>query len=279
MSDTMKLSWHLMLFLLCLLCLPCHQEEAPAPAKPASEGGALYRVAILVPSSPWMHPELKRMIMENLRRVPRANPKLVLRIFIDAGPLQSLPDESRPLSKTARLRNRMLSSINLHDYDYIMWIDADIVEFPFDLPSKLIFANPTGATAPLVLIEEPGPMGPNQFYDTTAFTLKGTSGLYPNLNIPYVEGRSVQRLPPYVPYRKEGEDLVEMDGIGTVYVLPVEVFTVGNASYVDHPRLTEHWSVIEKVHEMGRKVLMHLEVQVRHANLPLYGSDWHHNSN
>eukprot|EP00960_Hanusia_phi_P072264 767743-Hanusia_phi.AAC.1 len=29
------------------------------------------------------------------------------------------------------------------------------------------------------------------------------------------------RLPPYVPYRKEGEDLVEMDGIGTVYVLPV----------------------------------------------------------
>eukprot|EP00960_Hanusia_phi_P072265 767743-Hanusia_phi.AAC.2 len=41
----------------------------------------------------------------------------------------------------------------------------------------------------------------------------------------------------------------------------VEVFTVGNASYVDHPRLTEHWSVIEKVHEMGRKVrscLLHL---------------------
>ena len=28
-------------------------------------------------------------------------------------------------------------------------------------------------TAPVVLIEEPGPLGHNQFYDTTAFTLKG----------------------------------------------------------------------------------------------------------
>ncbi|EKX40541.1 hypothetical protein GUITHDRAFT_113327 [Guillardia theta CCMP2712] len=248
-----------------LLSLPCLPTEVTASSIDASKENKLYRVAILVPSSPWMHPELKRRIMENLRRVPRANPKLYVRIFIDAGPLQNLPG--------------MLSSIDLRDFDYIMWMDADIVEFPFDLPSKLIFANPTGATAPLVLIEEPGPMGPNQFYDTTAFTLKGKSDLYPDLNVPYVEGRSVERLPPYVPYRRDGEELVEMDGIGTCYVLPVEVFTVGNATYIDHPRLTEHWSVIKKVHEMGRKVLMHLEVRVRHANLPLYGSDWHRNSN
>ena len=53
-----------------------------------------------------------------------------------------------------------------------MWIDSDLVEIPPDLPTTLVTANPDGVTAPMVLIEEPGPVGPNQFYDTTAFVLK-----------------------------------------------------------------------------------------------------------
>ena len=101
-------------------------------------------------------------------------------------------EDERPLSKTARLRNRMLDSIDLHAFDYLLWIDSDVIEIPADLPTTLINANPTGVTAPLVLIEEPGPLGKNQFYDTTAFVLKGRSDFAQNDSSPYVQDRSVE---------------------------------------------------------------------------------------
>lgn len=110
-------------------------------------------------------------------------------------------------------------------YDYVLWIDSDLVEYPPDIPTTLIAANPEarprpapatsrqhgtgspaprwrratrprdrcplshsltaaptassaqGVTAPLVLLEEPGPQGTDQFYDTTAFVLRGRSGI------------------------------------------------------------------------------------------------------
>jgi hypothetical protein len=138
----------------------------------ASDPPAKRRVAILVPSNPRLHPRLKTILTDNLHAILDSNPQLDLRIYVDAGPLPELPDDMRPLSKISRLRNRMLDSLDLEKFDYLVWIDSDLVEIPPDLPTTLVTANPDGVTAPMVLIEEPGPVGPNQFYDTTAFVLK-----------------------------------------------------------------------------------------------------------
>ena len=87
--------------------------------------------------------------------------------------------------------NLSLTTLQQGSFDYLVWIDSDVVEFPADLPTTLILANPQGVTAPVVLIEEPGPLGPSQFYDTTGFVLKGRSESDPTNTDPYVEGRSV----------------------------------------------------------------------------------------
>merc|ERR1712205_108468 len=96
------------------------------------------------------------------------------------------------------------------------------------------------------LIEEPGPVGPNQFYDTTAFVLKGRAHVAANDTDPYVAGRSIEMFPPYIPNKNGGSELVEMDGVGTCYSIPTRVFTAGNARFQDHRRLTEHYSVISR---------------------------------
>jgi hypothetical protein len=95
------------------------------------------------------------------------------------GALRSLPE------------SLFLTTLQQGSFDYLVWIDSDVVEFPADLPTTLILANPQGVTAPVVLIEEPGPLGPSQFYDTTGFVLKGRSESDPTNTDPYVEGRSV----------------------------------------------------------------------------------------
>jgi hypothetical protein len=194
-------------------------------------------------------------MLENVRRLLDFNSRgpLCVRAFLDGGPIESLPEDTRPLSKTSRLRNRLLDSLNISEWDYILWIDADVIEYPPDLPWLLIKDNPGGVTAPLVLIEEPGPEGPNQFYDTTAFTLKGRANFDIENTHPYVEGRSVNKLKPYVPVTNEtggksghDRDLVDVDGVGTVYILPASLFEDGSVRYVDHSRLTEHWCVLNQ---------------------------------
>jgi hypothetical protein len=48
----------------------------------------------------------------------------------------------------------MLREIDVdRNFDYVMWLDSDLVSFPPDLATHLIRVNPEGITAPLVLIE------------------------------------------------------------------------------------------------------------------------------
>jgi len=264
-----------------LLLLALASTAAAAKADKECAGIKHARVAVLIPSAPDLHRQLKGLMLDNARNLMRSNPCIKVQTFIDGGPIETLAEDTRPLSKTARLRNRMIDSLDLKEWDYVLWIDADVVEYPPNLPTLLLKDHPNGVTAPTVLIEEPGPAGPNQFYDTTAFTLKGQHDFMANESFPYVAGRSVELFYPWVPGpwadTKEAE-LVNVDGVGTVYMVPAEVFRKGHR-YADHERLTEHWSIVEQAHEMKYPVKMHRGVLVRHAHLPKYGHHWHTNAN
>uniref|UniRef100_A0A6T8LRV9 Uncharacterized protein n=1 Tax=Hemiselmis andersenii TaxID=464988 RepID=A0A6T8LRV9_HEMAN len=276
-GHTLPPSFPLLPLLLLLLVPPANPLEhwGGEPGEGEIPTCANRSVAVLIPASPFLHHEIKDKMMLNARRILDDNPLFCLQVFIDGGPIDDDDDDTRPLSKISRLRNRMLASLDMSRWDYVLWIDADVVEYPPDLPTQLIMDNPGGITAPVVLIEEPGPLGPNQFYDTTAFTLKGASHLFPDDSSPYVEGRSLLQFPPYVP--NATRRLEDVDGAGTVYVVPSSLFRDGSVRYSDDARLTEHWSVIRQAHSRGVPVQVHLGVQVRHANLPNYGESWHEN--
>jgi hypothetical protein len=77
-------------------------------------------------------------------------------------------------------------------HEYVLWVDADVVEYPPNLVTLLHQANPEGVTAPTVLIEDSnsedyhsrcrgGVCGGKaqkerhfQFYDRAAFIVAGT---------------------------------------------------------------------------------------------------------
>ncbi|KAJ1484517.1 hypothetical protein T484DRAFT_1796667 [Baffinella frigidus] len=95
------------------------------------------RVVAMVPTRSGLHPGIVRRAEKSLLALETSNPTLNLTIFI--------------FNKTA----------NVYAYfDYVLWIDSDL-----------------GVSAPLVLLEEPGPHGTDQFYDTTAFVLQGRSNV------------------------------------------------------------------------------------------------------
>ncbi len=58
---------------------------------------------------------------------------------------------------------------HLGEHDYVLWIDADVVDYPPDLPSRLIERDPLGISAPLVLAAGGG----GRFYDTAGFVEEG----------------------------------------------------------------------------------------------------------
>mmetsp|Transcript_9690 Transcript_9690/g.32418 ORF Transcript_9690/g.32418 Transcript_9690/m.32418 type:complete len:449 (+) Transcript_9690:69-1415(+) len=274
---------------------------ASIPSRPVKirrhVASTLPRVIVMFPKRKEIHPQIEKLAETALIALRDGNPDLNISLFVFDEHVPKQSSDRRPLSKTVRIRNIMMSRIRMaEDFDYVMWIDSDLVSYPPDLPSKLIRSNPHGMTAPLVLLEEPGPLGTDQFYDTTAFVLEST--LHPSNPTPYLEGRNVDRLYPYVlkgnaPCSRQlsnlsivercssyiPSDVESLDGVGTIYIVAADIYSEGMVLYEDHPAFTEHFSIAAHARRMGRPVLMYNGAVARHANLLLYGETFHDNSN
>jgi len=224
-------------------------------------------VLAIIPIKPQMNPQLKWMAMERAYAMVGENPALDMGIFIDARAEPSQPGDCRVWSKVARVRNKVLGSIDLAKWDYLLWIDADIIEYPPDLPARLIEANPEGMTAPIVLVEES-----NRFYDWAAFIIAGKDSVRP-ADRSRIVGRNLQHEPPYWPEEPK-EELVEMACVGAVTMVPTWVYRQG-VTYLDHPAFTDHYPIARFVRDCGKRVICHRGVKVAHAELPRYGEAWH----
>jgi len=178
------------------------------------------RVVVMIPMGKELHPAIERKFQSALKAMQAGNPSLNLTTFIFDKVVPRQEGDDRPLSKVARVRNMMLDEARVsEDFDYVLWIDSDLTSFPPDVPTELIRVNPDGVTAPMVLIEEPAPLGTEQFYDTTAFIRYGRSGLAPHGaqftcctstkvqtltqkalpdRSPYYEGRNIGRFYPFL---------------------------------------------------------------------------------
>lgn len=160
--------------------------------------------------------------------------------------------DGRRFSPHAAARNAMLDRYLHKHHTHVLWIDADLVGYPPDLPSWLHAIEPAGIVAPLPLIE-----GSARFYDVLGFVEP--------------DGRHAHPWPPYL--RDEGE-LVAMQAVGACYLAPAELFQSG-LRYEPVPSQTEHYSVCIAHAVAGYRVSATRAIQVAHADLPKWGEPFH----
>ncbi len=246
------------------------------------------RILVAIPIKHQMHPYLKSNCFTHAAQLPAANPDFDVVLHYDYTIIPSEPTDCRPWSKVARIRNKVVDSLNLGLYDYVCWLDADIVDYNKDILTKLITANPDGVCAPLVLIE-----GTDQWYDWAAFVMKGRSHIEPE-NRNRIWGRNLQHPAPYwwvdgganpdrdpmhapkdgTPMDFKGETIIDVDSVGAMYVMTTDIYRAG-IRHEDHPAFTDHFPICEAALKMGRRVTVDRTSKAYHAILPNYGEKWH----
>lgn len=165
--------------------------------------------------------------------------------------LCSARGDGRPFSAHAAARNEMLARYLRLEHTHVLWIDADVVAYPPDLPARLLAIADSAIVAPFPFIE-----GSGRFYDTYGFV--------------DAEGR---RASPWGDYLRGG-DLIPMQAVGTCYLAPAALYHDG-ARYEPTPGHTEHWSVCAAARDVGTPIWAARRITVEHARLPAYGEQWH----
>jgi len=163
--------------------------------------------------------------------------------------LEAPPDDAPPFSGIAMARNALLQEFLTPKHDAVLWIDADVVDYPPDLPVQLWETNPGGITAPMILIE-----GRSQFYDTYCFVENG------------------QRAAHMPPYFTSADDMIEMDCVGTCYIAPASLFR--GFEYRVTPYHADHGSLMVQAQARGVRICCTRRVVVYHADLS-GGEGWH----
>ncbi len=246
------------------------------------------RVLVAIPIKPEMHPYLKKNAIEHASELVLGNPKFDVVLHFDFTEIPKVPTDVRPWSKVARIRNKIVDSVKWDTYDYVLWIDADVVEYPKDILTQLIEANPTGICSPLVLIEKT-----ELWYDWAAFVMKGCATIHPT-NRTRMWGRNLAHPPPYWwikggegadanPFKPppkgealdfKGETIIDVDCVGTMYVMTSDILRSG-ARFEDHLAFTDHFPICDAALKMGKRVTVNRNVSCFHAVLPNYGEQWH----
>ena len=155
----------------------------------------------------------------------------------------------------SRVRNRIIENQQLDEYTHVMWMDADVIDTSrYDLIPQMLFNHERSTiVAPMVILDRNQVFGDTWFYDTAGFVRKG------NMALPF---------PPYFfPHDEESnKGEVEMDSVGTCYIVPAEVFKT--ARFQPHPTFTEHYPVCETARNLGMKVICNTDLRVTHGFLP-----------
>jgi Flp pilus assembly protein TadD len=211
-------------------------------------------ILVLVPVKPNLHPLLKERAHALAGRLPGANPGHRLDVVFDEsspgdGPVAGLEARVR---HTAPIRQRMIDRHLKPDHEAVLWVDADLVAYPADLPTELLRRNPGGVSAPVVLLDH----HPDRFYDVAGFV---------------EQGRWARLTPPWFDQPGLAFDL---DGVGCLYLVPAEVYRTGGR-HVSVPGYTDHLAVCTHARRLGMPVRAYADLRAYHAFLPDFGEPFH----
>lgn len=228
-----------------------------------------HNLLVAIPVKDDLNPTLKRRasaLLAALKKDGRNQSifNIELAFYEDSG--APTPPDGGKWYHQARARNELIRAYLRPYHNYVLWIDADLTDYPADLPAALYEANPDGITAPLVLIE-----GTEQFYDTLGFI---------------EHGRRANHARPYFHTNPDNRGLVNLDSVGCVYLMPS--FLLDRVRYAslpynpdeDHSTIartghTDHWPIMKAARAQGITVACLTTVTAVHADLPKYGENWH----
>jgi hypothetical protein len=206
-------------------------------------------ILVCTPYRDGTHPELVRRWKVHAQTVANIWPNvtsLAMRDIVGDQPREGL------FTAHARARNTLLNTIDLGDYDYLYWIDIDIIRWPEGLIAWALTHNADGVTAPAVVLDRYR----DRFYDTWGYLEHGVPArLYP-------------------PWFDQAGPLVALDSVGSCYIIPATVYRDG-ARYADHAGATEHLSIMQACRDAGRRVVANLELTAVHGYLPEFGEALH----
>lgn len=162
--------------------------------------------------------------------------------------------EETHCQRVCRVAEDALKAVDLSQWDYVMWADADVIDYPAHICSRFINFNPTGITAPLPLIE-------------------GTDRLYDTLGSIDMEGRHLAHDAPYWQVEPT-ERLVQMKCVGMMLLVPARIFA--QVGVPDCGEGKPGWAAACDYAFMHRlPVYIDRETVALHANLPAHGHEWH----
>jgi len=168
--------------------------------------------------------------------------------------LNDYPPAEGKYADNARARNELVERHLRPEHTHILWLDVDLVEVPARIVELLAEVSEGDIVAPFVLLERNLRFPPDRFYDIGGFIQ---------------DGRRFELYPLYC----EGGDLVEVDSVGSCYLIPAEVYRA-RGRYAPIGDEVEHVSLMAQAREMGFRVYARRDVVVRHAYLPRFGLPW-----
>lgn len=159
-------------------------------------------------------------------------------------------------ARLARMRQAVIDDYLKPHHTDVLWIDADIVDYPVDLYQQLREVSLTGLVSPLVLVE-----GTELNYDTASF----------REDIRY---RSSQA-PPW--FGAPGP-VVDLLSVGGCVLVPADVHRQQQfyaQSDEDDSWNTEWLSICSYAARTSLPIRCDTRIRVYHAHLPKYGEEYH----
>ena len=202
--------------------------------------------------APNMPAALKARLLMAIQRMQRPGVQIVVdsRGPGDAG----IATHTDRCANLADIRNAIVRDYLRPHHTHVLSMDADLVEYPADLPEQLRkIAGDNNVVGAACYVEGHYP----RWYDTGGFIEAG------------------ERCRHYPPHFNQPGPLIELDSVGACYIAPARLFCEGALYDAANPRYTDHYVVCQKAKALGMKVLCDMRIRVSHADLPKYGLAWH----
>lgn len=247
-------------------------------------------------------------MFENLEHLKEHNPLIDFTFVLEDAVIKDEGTDYTPWSKVTKARNLILSKNDVKQYDYLLSIDSDIVDYEYTFPTRAIGLYPNSIVSPIMLIQNNV-----DFYDTCGYQKKDKTFLSEDLmrytkkkfnsntetpDYPRHLLRTIDVKPPYI--QEDPSTFVEVDCVGCFYIAPSFVFQNGYGKskedllrifkiaqlndhkiyqdivqYEDHPFFTDHYTICAAMRGNGYKVYLDRGSVAYHADLSIYGKSWH----
>lgn len=215
------------------------------------------KLLVPMPIRPNLSPVLRDKCEDNLHKLLEALPDEVdATVVFDHAEYPKQYDHENFFARLARMRQSIIDDFLAEDIDDVLWIDADIVEYPANLYQRLRDVSETGIVSPVVLIE-----GTEFNYDTASFR--------EDLN---------ERSTAMPPWFKQLGPIVELLSVGGCVLVPADVHRKQKFYAQDDEDTswnTEWLSICSYATQNSLPVLCDTRIRVYHAHLPNYGESYH----